>query len=116
MQILRVLEDLELSDGVGISVRSSGCLGNCGSGPNVALDNNVVLRSVGTVASAFKVLKEFCSHEVPEDVKQCIQVWLAKQKTVIQTSNSSSHLLSELHYQAHCFRNHMLYLTQAKSI
>lgn len=76
VQILKVLEDLELGDGLGISVRSSGCLGNCGSGPNVSLDTGTVLQSVGTVAVAFKVLKEFCDYEVPEDVKQCIQVWL----------------------------------------
>lgn len=78
-QILRVLEDLELNEGVGISVRSTGCLGSCGSGPNIGLDTEktgTVLCSVGTPAAAFKVLKEFCSHEVPENVRTCIQVWL----------------------------------------
>lgn len=100
VQILRVFEDLDLNEGVGISVRSTGCLGNCGSGPNLclALDGKEHhLISVGTPAAAFKVLKEFCSHEVSEKVKMCIQVRLSTQsaKMSVQPSECSSETICD---------------------
>ncbi|KIY97389.1 hypothetical protein MNEG_10572 [Monoraphidium neglectum] len=65
-QVLRFGQDLGLR---GVEITAGGCLGNCGSGPNlVVLPDEIVLRHVSTPADLTQALRAFCDADVGEEV------------------------------------------------
>ena len=52
----------ELVDPTQVTVSSSGCLGSCGAGPNLAfLPEGLIIKSVGTPARAAKLVEKLCA-------------------------------------------------------
>lgn len=75
VQILQFVQDLHLDN---VTVRETGCLANCGSGPNVAVSPpDVVLNHMGTVARFSEALRTVCGADVSPDVLRATELRLA---------------------------------------
>jgi len=74
-QIAQFAQDLHLP---GISVRTTGCLGKCGAGPNIAMDPpGVVLNHMATPARLAEALAAVAKADVSPAVLQATQLRLA---------------------------------------
>ncbi|KAJ4838490.1 hypothetical protein Tsubulata_012374 [Turnera subulata] len=77
MQTLQVLTDLSPPD---VSVKSCGCLGRCGAGPNVALlPQGIILGHCGTAAQAAQIICGYAD-QVDANAIQCSLEALALRK------------------------------------
>lgn len=75
VQILQFVQDLHLDN---VTVQETGCLANCGSGPNVAVSPpDVVLNHMGTVARFSEALRTVCGADVSPDVLRATELRLA---------------------------------------
>ncbi|KAK6921340.1 hypothetical protein RJ641_015018 [Dillenia turbinata] len=77
-------ETLEVLSGVSppnIAVKSCGCLGRCGAGPNlVVLPNGVFIGHCGTAAKAAQVLMDFCGLSTSEEASNCLAALALRKK------------------------------------
>lgn len=74
-QIAKFVEDLVLP---GITVKTTGCLGRCGNGPNVAIDPpGVVLNHMSTPARMAEALSQVAGADVSDHVINATQLRLA---------------------------------------
>jgi len=85
-QVLRFLQDI--SAGSGVSARESGCLGTCGSGPNILVsDKNKAVKivsHVATYADAQQLLSQFCGVSVDSGLLQSTQLRLSANAAAIE--------------------------------
>lgn len=74
-QIAQFAQDLLLP---GVTVKTTGCLGRCGSGPNVAVTPpGVVLNNMSTPARMAEALSQVAGADVSQDVVNATQLRLA---------------------------------------
>ncbi|CAL5228541.1 g11695 [Coccomyxa viridis] len=75
MQVLKFARDLALED---LHIEEVGCLGGCGSGPNMILmPGEVPLRHISTPAKVTDVLRRLCALKVPESLLKATEKRLA---------------------------------------
>eukprot|EP00892_Ulva_mutabilis_P004263 jgi/Ulvmu1/2208/UM013_0054.1 len=83
-QILKILEDVE-QEGFAVSARGCGCLGECGNGPNILISPpEVRVRGIGTPAAVFRMLREQCHINVPEESQLSLQLRLQGNRLAAQ--------------------------------
>lgn len=85
-----------------VTVKSSGCLGQCGAGPNiVALPDGVVIRHCGTAARAAEIMVELCGLRGSVDADKCLEALALRKRAEaeIEKGNFSEGelLLSQVH-------------------
>lgn len=74
-QIAQFAQDLLLP---GVTVKTTGCLGRCGSGPNIAVTPpGVVLNNISTPARMAEALSQVAGADVSQDVVNTTQLRLA---------------------------------------
>ncbi|PNH08665.1 Protein STIP1 [Tetrabaena socialis] len=74
-QVLKFAQDLGLPS---VRAAPTGCLGNCGSGPNlVLLPNEQLLNHVATPKDLAQVLTAFCNFQIDDVLLQATQLRLA---------------------------------------
>ncbi|KAK9902104.1 hypothetical protein WJX75_004561 [Coccomyxa subellipsoidea] len=74
-EVLTFAQDLGLDE---IQVESTGCLGGCGTGPNMILQpGEVPLRHVSTPAKMTEVLRTLCGLTIPEVLLKATELRLA---------------------------------------
>ncbi|BDA51101.1 probable protein STIP1 homolog at C-terminar half [Coccomyxa sp. Obi] len=75
IEVLRFAQDLGVAE---LRVESTGCLGGCGSGPNMILQpGEVPLRHVSTPARMAEVLRTFCDLDIPDVLLKATELRLA---------------------------------------
>lgn len=102
MQILETLSGLAPP---GVAVKSCGCLGRCGAGPNlVALPEGVVIGHCGTAARASDILMELCGKSGSDDAVKSLEALALRKRaeTEIEKENFSEaeQLLSQVRTNA----------------
>eukprot|EP00884_Botryococcus_braunii_P016103 jgi/Botrbrau1/3176/Bobra.37_2s0006.1 len=71
-QIAKFAEDLHLQ---GLAVRTTGCLGACGAGPNImVMPDQLQLRHVSTVTKMTDILREVCGFAIDEALLQATRL------------------------------------------